>query len=585
MKAEKERHDQKISDLSSNASKKRREESSSQPTLGQVLSRAEKYGENSGQQQAFDTAMVDMMACTGTSFNWVEHPKTKKLFDVSNPKFTVKHRTTYSRQMTSRADGVMQRVNKIISDQVSAKEILSVSYTTDNWTSRANSPFMSLSLHYIDSEWDLQSWCLRVAPCPGRLTAVNLRLKLSDMIDRDLIPDSVDKFVINDNAHNIVLAVEEMDGVEEERCMCHTLQLAINDTFKEVDGMTICLRVCKGIATYVHQSPVAEKALKDVAIEIGQDYVKPQNSNDTRWHSELICMESIVKNKIALITIANKSGDDDDLKDICDNFNSKIPNAQQWQLIEGAVTILQPFLELGRIWEADKVPTCNRVIDCLYDKLAQLKKWYISSSNRRSGVMFTKTLERNLKLRFPDCNAGKFIYAAGNYLDPVFKGIHLKAFNGDHFDDTKEQLEQLASRKKLIDEDTEDNADPEALDMTLSPTSKLKQKYKHPIHNVQFGSPFQRECQLYETSKDANKGCDRLLWWKVNEKSYPILSKLAKYILAIPASSATSERIFSAGGIIVNDLRCLLDDEKVEDILKIRLNIFKVEKAESKLLV
>ena len=44
-----------------------------------------------------------------------------------------------------------------------------------------------------------------------------------------------------------------------------------------------------------------------------------------------------------------------------------------------------------------------------------------------------------------------------------------------------------------------------------------------------------------------------------------MLSKLAKYILPIPASSATSERIFSAGGLTVSHLRCQLDDGKVED--------------------
>ena len=123
----------------------------------------------------------------------------------------------------------------------------------------------------------------------------------------------------------------------------------------------------------------------------------------------------------------------------------------------------------------------------------------------------------------------------------------------------------------------------DSTDVTMSPTSKLKLKHSRPIENIQMTSTFERECQLYESSRDASKSCDRLLWWKVNETSFPMLSKLAKYILAIPASSATSERIFSAGGLTVSHLRCQLDDEKVEDILKIRLNIQKLEKAETSL--
>ena len=40
-----------------------------------------------------------------------------------------------------------------------------------------------------------------------------------------------------------------------------------------------------------------------------------------------------------------------------------------------------------------------------------------------------------------------------------------------------------------------------------------------------------------------------LPWWAVYEKAFPLLSKVAKYVLGIPASSAKSERVFSAGDI------------------------------------
>ena len=84
----------------------------------------------------------------------------------------------------------------------------------------------------------------------------------------------------------------------------------------------------------------------------------------------------------------------------------------------------------------------------------------------------------------------------------------------------------------------------------------------------------------YEAFPHAARNCERLAVWREQEQNFPRLARLAKYILAIPVSSATSERIFSAGGQIVSHRRCNLGEEKVEDMLKIRLNISKVEAEE-----
>lgn len=52
-----------------------------------------------------------------------------------------------------------------------------------------------------------------------------------------------------------------------------------------------------------------------------------------------------------------------------------------------------------------------------------------------------------------------------------------------------------------------------------------------------------------------------LKWWKENSRKLPLLSKLAKKYLCIPATSVPSERAFSLVGYIVNQRRaCLLPE-------------------------
>ncbi len=72
-------------------------------------------------------------------------------------------------------------------------------------------------------------------------------------------------------------------------------------------------------------------------------------------------------------------------------------------------------------------------------------------------------------------------------------------------------------------------------------------------------------------------GGDVFQWWKNHEKIYPLLSQMAKSYLAIFASSADVERLFSTAGQIVSPLRTSLRPSKVEKILFCHRNIDRLD--------
>ena len=57
----------------------------------------------------------------------------------------------------------------------------------------------------------------------------------------------------------------------------------------------------------------------------------------------------------------------------------------------------------------------------------------------------------------------------------------------------------------------------------------------------------------------------------------PLLSKLAKKVLTVPASSSKSERVFSTGGNFVTSKRNKIAPKKVEDLILIKENKSKIE--------
>ena len=70
---------------------------------------------------------------------------------------------------------------------------------------------------------------------------------------------------------------------------------------------------------------------------------------------------------------------------------------------------------------------------------------------------------------------------------------------------------------------------------------------------------------LLEASEDASNLKFSLLdWWKENAPRYPILSKMARDVFAVPASTVASESAFSLGKRVVDPFRSSLTPQMVE---------------------
>lgn len=83
----------------------------------------------------------------------------------------------------------------------------------------------------------------------------------------------------------------------------------------------------------------------------------------------------------------------------------------------------------------------------------------------------------------------------------------------------------------------------------------------------------QDEIDKYEKlDRPPDVSCDVLNWWNIHKDSLPMLSKLARGVLGIPASSAAAESNFSSAGFVLSERRSQLNTSLVQSILVCRSN-------------
>jgi hAT family C-terminal dimerisation region len=81
-----------------------------------------------------------------------------------------------------------------------------------------------------------------------------------------------------------------------------------------------------------------------------------------------------------------------------------------------------------------------------------------------------------------------------------------------------------------------------------------------------------RTLELFVFYRQNLSAIDILAYWKGKADKMPMLAKVARQFFALPVTSASSERLFSAAGNVVTSARTLLNSERAEQLIFIHDN-------------
>lgn len=401
--------------------------------------------------------------------------------------------------------------------------------------------------------------------------------------------------VVTDNAANVVKSVKLL-GADHIPCLAHTVNIAVQKALKLPDVKDVLDKVRK-IVGFFHRSTSAAALLKRNSSVLGLPEHKLKIDVVTRWNSAYDMAERFVEMQGAIFMTLGSLKE----KDL-------ILSADDMAIIGCLVDFLKPMKEITTLLCSENSPTAS-VIMPLRNQL--LHKILIENDNDNQLVRQMKeTMKTDFQNRYSQIEDYLNTISA---LDPRFKSLPFatEEERSTVFERVQQKAAAICKQSTCvvkqetgtcIENSQSDNAAPdlprlpeetaekvssgvsncEKSDLVVLKTEKNKSVLEGLLGDVyitQVDPPVSAESRI-KTEVEAymkvppielNQNC--LLWWKVvGEKNFPVLSRLAKCLLCIPATSVPSERVFSTAGDIVTQRRAALKGKHVDMLIFLKKN-------------
>jgi hypothetical protein len=263
-------------------------QSSKQPSIKDAWQGVQPMAHSSPRWKKLTDAVCYFIAKDGQPLDTVNDKGFRHLFSSFEPRYTPPDRKTITNYYLPE---LYLREKEKIEEQM--EHALYFAVTTDGWTSRANHSYLSLTVHYIDDEWTLQSHLLETHQFVQAHTGDNLASELEGMLEAWKLPAMKLSAATTDNAANIVLAMEIL-GWEHFRCFSHSLQLAINQAF-DIPQVSRALARARNLVTHFHHSTKSTHLLKEKQRDLRNSSHSLVQQVTTRWNSAYYMLQRVLE--------------------------------------------------------------------------------------------------------------------------------------------------------------------------------------------------------------------------------------------------------------------------------------------------
>ena len=223
----------------------------------------------------------------------VEDKGFQRLSHTLEPRYQPPSRKTLS---VNYLPSIYEREKQKINPNVSAADHFAL--TTDMWTSRANQSYTGVTIHFITTEFKLESCLLKTREFIESHSAENIMLELEEIVHQWGLLRSKLAAVVTDNGKNIVRAINDLEWPHVS-CFSHTLQLAVLEAVK-IPEISRAIGRCKRLVTHFNHSSKSTYLLNQKQINLNLLQHSLIQDVSTRWNSTYYMVERVVEQQQAL---------------------------------------------------------------------------------------------------------------------------------------------------------------------------------------------------------------------------------------------------------------------------------------------
>ncbi|XP_023918455.2 zinc finger BED domain-containing protein RICESLEEPER 2-like [Quercus suber] len=467
-----------------------------------------------------------------------------------------------------------------------------VCLTMDTWTSIQNLNYMSLTGHFIDDDWNLHKRILnfcQVEDHRGEIIGRKTEMCLHEWGVDGIFTLTVDNASSNGTTIKFLQTMTKdwkRTVLEHEflhmRCCAHILNLIVGDDLKEID---VSIARVREAMRYVKSSPNRNQTFRSIMEKLGIES-KCLLSLDvpTRWNSTYLMLDIAENFEKVFLRM--------DFKD--DSYSSYFLNKEKsgglgspcgvdFQNCRTFVGFLKLFYNVTKNFSGSLYVTSNTFFDDMFviqENIAHL----IKSQNHLLKNMTTKMEAKFEKYWGKGDKINKLLYVVV-VLDPRKKMRFLKfSFSEIYGNEVADEMVDLVgefmgrlyddysrvdspnvvlpseNKRTHMEGDTIGCSDPYA--MVNSRYERFLEAKKSIGYSNEIEKYLAENCESRRDVKFKILG-----WWKANSDRYPVLSKMARDVLAVPVSTVASESAFRTGGHILDPFRSSLSPLMVQNLV------------------